>query len=242
MFRESNKFTGILTLVSLSVDRCLASYRDSTALRRVPVGVGVCAGVWIVSLIASLPYAVNATVTPLGGRRTCRLVWSLTTQARRAWTYCQLTLGLAAPLAVIACANAILLWRLRRRSTRRPSSSRRGGGGGRNSTVMATAKLVIVMVSVFVVCQLPYHVVEIMSLMTYERYSADGWRPTAAYKTAFVYINTAAQLLVFVSSCCNPITYGIFNKNYRKSLSSKTSEGYCECTIHYCISVCLMHS
>jgi len=82
------------------------------------------------------------------------------------------------------------------------------------------------MVGVFVACHLPYHVVELMSLWTYERYAAaaagaaagagEGWRPSDAYKTAFIYINTAAQLLVFISSCCNPIIYGIFNKNYRE--------------------------
>jgi len=77
-------------------------------------------------------------------------------------------------------------------------------------------KLVIVVVGVFIACQLPYHVVEIMALMTYEKFSTDGSRPTATYRTAFVFMYTAAQLLVYVSSCCNPIVYGIFNKNYRK--------------------------
>jgi len=128
VFRESNKYTGILTLVALSVDRCLATYHDSTPLRRVPVGVAVCAVVWLVAVGATLPYAVHATVTPAAApldarRRTCRLVWRLTTAARRAWTYSQLALGLVAPLAVIAGANAVLLWRLRRRSSSRRSTT-----------------------------------------------------------------------------------------------------------------------
>jgi len=136
VFRESNKYTGILTLVALSVDRCLASYHNSAPLRRVPVGVGVCAGVWVASLLASVPYAVCATVTASarGRRRTCRVVWRLTTRARRAWTYSQLALGLAAPLAVIAGANAVLLWRLRRRrALQRRRSSTGTAGGLRNS-------------------------------------------------------------------------------------------------------------
>jgi len=221
LFRESNKYTGILTLVALSVDRCLASYHNTAAVRRVPVGVGVCACVWVVSLLVSLPYATNAMVTTLAdGRRRCDVQMQLTVQTRRVWIYAQLVLGLAAPLAVIAGANAILLWRLRRRSNRHHGG---GGAGGLSSGhrppafgPMAMTRLVIIVVGVFVGCQLPYHVVEMMSLKTYERYTVDGSLPSASYKTAFVYINTAAQLLVYVSSCCNPIIYGIFNQNYRK--------------------------
>lgn len=230
VFRESNKYTGILTLVALSVDRCLASYHSTVGLRRVRVGVGVCVGVWLVSLLASLPYAINAAVTVSHSRRRCSLVWQLTTQARRAWTYSQLTLGLALPLAVIVGANAVLVYRLRRRSASRPGSSlegsrRTGSSGGLPSFgPVAMAKLVIIVVGVFVGCQLPYHVVEIMSLTTYERYSADGSQPSTTYRTAFIYINTAAQLLVYVSSCFNPIIYGIFNQNYRKPLQGTESD------------------
>jgi len=81
------------------------------------------------------------------------------------------------------------------------------------------ARLIIVVVGIFVLCQLPYHVIEIMSLMTYEKHSPDGSTPSATYRTAFVYINTAAQLMVYVSSCCNPLIYGILNQNYRKLFS-----------------------
>ena len=226
LFRESNKYTGILTLVALSVDRCLASYHSTTALRRLHVGIGVCVGIWIVSLAASLPYATNATVATnttvmsadnatvmlIHGRRSCQLVKELSVQTHRVRTYCQLVLGLAAPLAVIAGANAILLWKLSRRSERRSAVSGRTPSFG----PMAMARLVIIVVGVFVVCQLPYHVVEIMSLRIHERWTLDGLRPSDTFRTAFVYIYTAAQLMVYVSSCCNPIIYGIFNHNYRK--------------------------
>lgn len=135
VFRESNKYTGILTLVALSVDRCLASYHNSAALRRAPVAAGVCAAVWVVSLAACLPYAINATVVRgVDRRRSCRLVRRLTTSDRRAWTYSQLVLGLLAPLAVIAGANALLLWRLRRRSARRRGG--RGADGNRRSAAV----------------------------------------------------------------------------------------------------------
>ena len=32
----------------------------------------------------------------------------------------------------------------------------------------------------------------------------------------FFYFNALAQILVFVSSCVNPVVYGILNENFRK--------------------------
>jgi len=226
LFRESNKYTGILTLVALSVDRCLASYHNTAAVRRVPVGISVCVCIWLVSLLVSLPYATNAMVkTSTAGRRGCGLQQQ-TVPLDRAWTYLQLILGLAVPLVVITGANAILLYRLRRRCNRHHASTtgRSGStgsqGGGRQRLTpafgpMAMARLVIVVVGVFVGCQLPYHVVEMMSLKIHERKQEDGTMPSPNYTTVFIYANTAAQILVYVSSCCNPIIYGIFNHNYR---------------------------
>jgi len=244
VFRESNKYTGILTLVALSVDRCLASYHNTAALRRLPVGIAVCVAAWLFSLLACLPYVISASVVVFGGRRRCLLARQMTLQDRRAWTYSQLVLGLAAPLVAIAGANVILLRRLRRRSIRRPEVAAEGSrrsfascGGGRVPSFgpLAMAKLVIVVVGVFVACQLPYHVVELMSLATYQSYSADGSLPSATFRTAFVYINTVAQLLVYVSSCFNPVIYGIFNKNYRKLQWTKRTYA----RVHFYPPVCL---
>ena len=39
-------------------------------------------------------------------------------------------------------------------------------------------------------------------------------RPSAEAALIFIYCNTVAQILVFFSSCCNPVIYGIFNQNY----------------------------
>jgi len=51
----------------------------------------------------------------------------------------------------------------------------------------------------------------------YERYSSSsGRRPTPSIQRAFIYSNAVAQVLVFISSGCNPIVYGICNKNYRE--------------------------
>ena len=79
-------------------------------------------------------------------------------------------------------------------------------------------RVVLVIVAMFGVCQLPYHVMEMASLVVIDRLSQNPPRPpspTTAH--ALIYCNVVVQILVFLSSCCNPIVYGILNKNYRKS-------------------------
>lgn len=243
VFRESNRFAGLLTLVALTVDRCLATCRSTSRYRRIPVGLAVCAAVWIVSLIASWPYLINARTSSVSAgsvsRLSCRLEWQqYPVVVRRTWIYSQLVLGLIVPFVVVVGANALLVYRLkqrllvRRRSPDRIAWRERQDANHRDGNALvpvplrrpeaaacravSTAKLVLVVVVVFVGCQLPYHAVELASLTTYEQYLADGSVPSRQWRSAFIYFNVVAQLLVFASSCCNPFVYGIFNSNYRK--------------------------
>ena len=74
--------------------------------------------------------------------------------------------------------------------------------------------------------------VQVLSLVVYEHYSTSNGQPGHDIQRAFVYSNAAAQVLVFISSGCNPIVYGIFNKNYRKSSDISSSwvvVGYFRC-------------
>jgi len=96
--------------------------------------------------------------------------------AQRAWTYGHLLIGMIVPLVVIAVANALLLRRLRLFADR--STFRRGAAvdttelsgttradadssGRRQRASQNMARLVLAIVIIFVVCQLPYHVIEV---------------------------------------------------------------------------------
>lgn len=89
----------------------------------------------------------------------------------------------------------------------------------RKRSYSSTNRLVPILVGVFAVCHVPYHVMEIVSLRIVEM----AQRPSIWSTRIFVSFNAVAQILVFVASCCNPILYGIFNKNYRKYLQCATA-------------------
>lgn len=166
VFRECNKFASIFTLTALSIDRFLATYHNLGHLRKIGVGIAVCFGIWVVCLAGCAPYLVHSRVLygSEGGRRSCQFTWTaiVAVPARRLWTYLHLVFGLVVPFAAIASFNFLLLRRLRSITLRR-SSMDRNGVQSRNHSGMA--RLVIVIVCIFMVSHLPYHVVEIISLV-----------------------------------------------------------------------------
>lgn len=214
--RECNKFASVYTLVALSVDRCLATFHCLGHLRRITVGVIVCLAIWIVCMAGCAPYLVHSRVRHRSdGTLSCQFDWAVlrTVGARRLWVYLQMVVGVLVPLSAIASFNALLVRRLMGIRARRCSMDRSGAQSRFRS---GTTKLVVVIVVVFVVSHMPYHVIEVVSLRTYEIFVFEGLVPGPRYRTAFIYANTTAQVLAFLSSCCNPIIYGVINKNYRK--------------------------
>jgi len=173
--RETNKYASLLTLVALSIDRCLATYHRLAHLRSIAIGVGVCFVIWVVSLVgAGTPYAVYSVVLERAGSRSCQVRWPWAGQvaAQRAWTYGHLLIGVVVPLVIIAVANVLLLHRLRsfaghstgvRRGTSACLSSQGNSSVRRQRASQNMARLVLAIVFIFIVCQLPYHVIEVLT-------------------------------------------------------------------------------
>lgn len=129
------------------------------------------------------------------------------------WTTLQFIFGLLLPVVVILLAYIQLFRRLRRlaksrhnRSIDRPKSHSPGITKGHRMT-----KTVIVAVTTFIVCHMPYHLMQIFAL---ERTQYEPAFTTQIARTAFVWLSAISQILVYVSSCCNPVIYGITNENF----------------------------
>jgi len=154
-------------------------YHRLTHLRSIAIGIVICVVIWTVSLLgAGTPYAVYSRVVERGGsgRRSCRVRWPWEGRlaAQRAWTYGHLLIGVVAPLVCIAAANTLLLRRLRSfAGTRTPGGTtvRQSHHPGdedpsvrRQRASQNMARLVLAIVTIFVICQLPYHIIEVLSI------------------------------------------------------------------------------
>jgi len=162
--------------------------------------------------------------------------------------YVHIVVGMVIPFAVIVTFNTLLLVRIRTRtggsaarrqdaaksSRNRLLVSRQSNGGAKsahpvgevpggghhmmNRLNSSMTRVVMVIVVMFAVCQIPYHVMEYLMIDVIKRMMTSQTKnaPSHTVRQMFFYGNMFAQMLVFISSCSNPIIYGIFNKNYSK--------------------------
>jgi di/tricarboxylate transporter len=149
----------------------------------------------------------------------CRLVWPEDGTQNAVfyiaiWTAFQFTFGLLLPAAVISMAYIQLFRRLRRLAKSRRSLSVNKS----HRQVNRMTRTVIVAVTTFIACQLPYHVMQTVALERI-KFESTYNKPAFTSQTAintFVWSSAISQILVYVSSCCNPVIYGITNENFRK--------------------------
>lgn len=208
---ESNKYVGIFILVSLSLDRYAASYYSLGLMRTIRIGKRICALTWASSTLLTTPYWLYAsTVTVDDGRNSCRLFW--TYETKKAWTYFQFSVGFVVPLVTIFAAYVGLGFRLRKLL------------GGRASTAIkrpgrAMTRMTLVAAMTFLITQLPYYVMEVVNGAKGVALQSSGQVADSVpdhEKRLFVILTSGSKILVYMSSCCNPIIYGFLNKNYSK--------------------------
>ena len=208
-----NKLCSVFTLAALSIDRYLASFHNLGHLRTINVGKGVCVCIWVLSLAMCTPQMIySKTRDSPTGRTSCSLKWPLKQPIhRRIWVYAELTIGLIVPTILIIISYILLVRRLQ--AIMKPRKSDRIRKPNRKMT-----RTIFVVVIIFLICNLPYYIIEILNVKKMEELSRPGPRvpPSPAEVNFFRYLNLTATLLVFISSCCNPIIYGILNENYRE--------------------------
>ncbi len=209
--KETNQYASMYSLAALSVDRYLASYYELDHWRTQKVGLAVCTAIWIACAVISIPYWIHVEAIP--ANRTdlqyCRPNWPASSVDILVpfWAFFKLVVGLVVPFALIVASYVLLAARLRRLI--RASSTRGVARPSRKMTVT-----VLVVVAAFVVCQTPYATWEVMLWESYHRMQHHGAKMSDIYQRSFLVLGNIAQILVFVSSCCNPILYGLTNNDY----------------------------
>ena len=88
---------------------------------------------------------------------TCKVHWP-TVEYRKTWTYAFLVGGLFVPLAAIAVFNVLLIHRMRVLNRNKQKA-----GVLRMRRLTSVSRMVLAVVVIFAVCQLPYHIMEIMN-------------------------------------------------------------------------------
>ena len=197
---ETNKFASVFTLVALSVDRYLASFYNLGNLRTVKVGKLVCLCIWLLCLAISTPYWTFArTVHKLPYNNTvCTYVYPEKNQLHysMANVYFQFTIGLLVPFGLIFGSYILLARRLK--DLLHSSAARHSSRISKPSRKMT--KTVLMVVIIFLICQLPHHAQQIMRVEQQERVEAhkargQHYKATHYEIYLFQYMNAVTQNL-----------------------------------------------
>ncbi|XP_069016749.1 somatostatin receptor type 1 [Embiotoca jacksoni] len=194
-----NMFTSIYCLTVLSVDRYIAVVHPLRAsrYRRPTVAKLVNACVWLFSLLVILPIILFASTAPNSdGSVACNV--QMPEPERRwmaAFAVYAFLMGFLLPVLAICLCYALILSQLR-------AVALRAGWQQRCRSERKITVMVTVVVSVFVLCWMPFHVVQLVGVFL-QRHD-----PT---------LSQLAVVLGYANSCANPLLYGFLSDNFRRS-------------------------
>ncbi|XP_035670366.1 G-protein coupled receptor 54-like [Branchiostoma floridae] len=196
-----------LTLAVLSVDRYCAIVHpvSSMSFRTKKVAKILCASVWAVSALLSIPVAMNYDLKEevYYGRRTyCEEMWR-SVAGQRGYMLYTVLLAYVLPLACCGACGVLIIRRLLTRMERHPAQQRNQARQTRRTTCIIVSVVVI-----FALSWLPNHAINLWRVFNLN----------APITDAIHAVKTAALILSYSNSAVNPFIYTLIGENYRNCL------------------------
>lgn len=208
VFFSINFFTSVFTLTAMSADRYLAVCHPvrSVYYRTTRIAFFVCMSIWSISFFVMLPVILYSTTIP--NRRnpdqeTCTISWpeDQPIPGDKAFTWYTFLLGFLIPVALISVFYISVILRLRSVGPRKKSKERKKSN-------RKVTRMVLAMISVYVICWLPYWCFQ--GNLTF--------KPTGAGLPNWqIYMFNAFTVLSFANSMINPVLYAFLSDVFRKS-------------------------
>ncbi|EDL00308.1 C-X-C chemokine receptor type 1 isoform X1 [Mus musculus] len=199
LLKEFNFFSGILLLACISVDRYLAIVHATRTLARKRYLVKfVCVGIWGLSLILSLPFAIfRQAYKPFRSGTVCyEVLGEATTDFRMTLRGLSHIFGFLLPLLTMLVCYGLTLRMLFKTHMRQ---KHRAMG------------VIFAVVLVFLLCCLPYNLVLLSDTLLGAHLIEDTCERRNDIDQA-LYIT---EILGFSHSCLNPIIYAFVGQNFR---------------------------
>ncbi|XP_002741730.1 somatostatin receptor type 2-like [Saccoglossus kowalevskii] len=201
-FDGLNQFTSVYTLTLMSIDRYLAIAHGlrSITFRTVYNARIICFFIWVFSALCVLPLWIYGNIVPeANGTLLCNTNWPYE-HFESVYVFYSFGLGFALPLTIIVASYICMLRYLV--ITKRPSSTQSSKKESKRVAI-----LVFAIVAAFVVCWLPFYVVQLRLALSDTAQSA----PSAALVVAFI-LSTG---LSYSNSCINPVIYTFIGRKFR---------------------------
>uniref|UniRef100_A0A3Q2P280 C-X-C chemokine receptor type 2-like n=1 Tax=Fundulus heteroclitus TaxID=8078 RepID=A0A3Q2P280_FUNHE len=208
VLQELSFYSSILFLTCISVDRYMVIVRAMEARRanRQVLSWAVCAGVWLVGGLLSLPGFYSSSFTPGNSTNVeCGVrydpqsadEWRLATRILRH------ALGFVIPLAIMLPCYGVTIRRLLHVR-----------GGFQRQRAM---RVIVCVVAAFLLCWTPYHLAVMAD--TFFRLKVVDYG--CLERTAVDQAMFATQSLGLLHSCVNPVLYAFVGEKFRRKLLQK---------------------
>lgn len=205
---STTQFASSIFLLVMSADRYVAicHHVSSPRYRTPKVSRFVSTLAWCASILVMLPIIIYGTaIEDKPNHYTCNIEWPESNeQSGMSFTLYSLILGFAIPLCFIMTFYLLVIRKLRkvgRRTLQKAQSKRR-------SQHRKVTKLVLTVITVYVLCWLPYWVGQVVLIFS---------SPEICYTRLHVTIFLFVGCLGYSNSAINPILYAYLSENFKKS-------------------------
>ncbi|KAG5263191.1 hypothetical protein AALO_G00283590 [Alosa alosa] len=195
-----NQFTSTFCLTVMSIDRYLAVVHPirSQRWRRPRVAKAISVLVWTLAVLVVLPVGIFSSAQ--NPHNSCNVNWP---EPKPLWDTVFIiytaTLGFLLPLLVICLCYLLIVIKVK-------SAGVRAGLTTRRRSERKVTRMVVVIVVVFVLCWLPFFILNIVNLVVI--------LPENSLMAAVYFF---VVTLTYVNSCANPLLYGFLSENFRQS-------------------------
>lgn len=205
-----NMYASVFFLTAMSVSRywSVACCVRGNGMRRRCVSVKcVCAALWVLASVATVPTAAFSMVTVVAGERLCLLRFPDGHPWLALYHLQKVVLAFILPMITLSICNALLLRFVRRRIVANSSRPRR------RSRSKVTKSVIIVVLSFFI-CWMPNHAITLWGVLV--KFNAVRWDRT--YYMVHTYVFPLTVCLAHANSCLNPVLYCLMRREFRKML------------------------
>lgn len=189
-------FSSVGTLMAIAADRYRAIVHPLLPRIRTRHALMIIAAIWTVAFIYPIPLIVYQKYQPAD--RSCSEAWPSQSD-QEIFTVMVFVALYLIPLIVISVLYFLICHNLK--------TSESDTQAGRNRAKKSVIRMLVVVVVLFTVCLLPYHITTLYMNFAELQPHPPKW---------LMELHMFDMWMMFANSCCNPVVYAVLNRNYRR--------------------------
>ncbi|XP_018896634.1 prolactin-releasing peptide receptor isoform X2 [Bemisia tabaci] len=198
-------YVSTLTLTAIAIDRFFVIIYPFKPRMKLVTCLSIIIGIWIFSLLVTLPYGWYMHHKQLGSRYYCEETWP-NESVRQMYGGLTASLQFVVPFCVIAFCYVKVSVKLNDRARSKPGAKNTRKEELDRERKRRTNRMLIAMVTIFGVSWLPLNLINLIN---------DIHIPTGSWRFYYVSFFTC-HAVAMSSTCYNPFLYAWLNDNFRK--------------------------